>query len=202
VSINCIIFDLGGVLFRNGTKNVISLLEKKYFISNDKLIDIFYGQNSFDFRAGKISSTEYWESIYSKYHDLKHIDLKTLWYDSYTVNVDIYRAVIELKKKYILGILSDNIRERVEYLEKRYNFSKCFNFWLYSYDTGFCKTNVQIFKVLDYYLNSLNLLREETLIIDDYHEYLLEAEKLGYTTIHYKENDDIVSKLSEFCVYV
>ena len=196
MKIRCIIFDLGGVLFKNGTKLAIDYLKAKKSIDKHIVSEIFYSEDSFKLRSGTIQAEAYWESIYSKYSDLADIDIRSLWYNSYSLNDKLLNLIRNLKQNYILGILSDNIKERVEFLEHKYNFHQHFNFSIYSFNIGTCKTDMATFDHLERQLSLLNIKNNQTLFIDDNIDCLEVANRAGYNTLHFKGSSSIEKLLS------
>ncbi len=59
--IKVIIFDLGGVLFTNGTKRFVDLLSTRYRIDKEKIREIMDGEIGSLYREAKISRDAFWQ---------------------------------------------------------------------------------------------------------------------------------------------
>ena len=188
LKVSAIIFDLGGVYFSDGTKKVIELICEKYSVEKPILKNIYYGDRSWDLRINKISSSDYWDSIYKQYPDLNHIDFKTLWYDSFVINHQMADLIRILAKTYCLGIISGNIADRVDYLERKYSFSHIFDFKIYSFNTGLHKIDKRLYDIASSQLSALGIHPEETIFIDDNEDCLEAAMKVGMQTILFKND--------------
>ncbi len=193
--IKAIIFDLGGVLFENGTRSVMNYLRHQHLIEQDVLDDIFYSMKCFDLRSGKLSSSEYWNEVYLKYPMLNSLDLKTIWYEHYTLNQSVSKIVEKLKKKYILGVFSDNIPDRVEFLKRKYSYHNNFDFELYSYELGYNKLSPKSINRLLGELSKRNIFAQEVIFIDDHKDCLVAAEKASLMTLQYSNPANLEEQL-------
>jgi epoxide hydrolase-like predicted phosphatase len=70
-----------------------------------------------------------------------------------------------------------------------YGYTHLFEKTYFSYELKMRKPDIRIFK---YVLNDSNLKPEETLLIDDYHENIESAGRLGIITFHLKEPETIL----------
>lgn len=197
MTVKAIIFDLGGVYFSNGTQEVMCSLKDDYNIAQNILEEIFYSLESFQLRQGKLSSKEYWGKVYEKYPKLKQNNLSQIWYDAYKINKEVVEVVKELKGKYILGVFSDNIPERISYLDSKYQFGLDFDFQLYSFEHGFNKINKSFYKKLDEKLRIYGALKEETMLVDDHKECLSAGASMGFSTLLYRPDDGFKKSLVE-----
>ncbi len=188
MKVSAVVFDLGGVYFSDGTKKVIDFLNKNYSISMPILQDIYYGDKSWDLRINKISSYDYWTYVYKKYPHLNNIDFKYLWYDSFTIDYKIHHMVKSLSKKYYLGIISGNISDRVDYLEKKYCFKHLFDFQLYSFSTGLHKIDKRLYTLASTQLKVMKIPTYETIFLDDNEDCVKIASEVGMYSILYKND--------------
>lgn len=200
--VKAIVFDLGGVLFREGKSVAVEKLfeEKKY----DKEIvrSVLTSPKSRDLRAGFITDEEFWGFVQQqlpKGHDARTI--KNYWYDGYILDEDIFNLVKKLHGKYKLFIFSGNIKSRVEYLENKYDFRKYFDLEVYSYDYHFNKPQKEFVDVL---IEKSELNPEEMVYIDDSEEVLEPAKELGIKTAVYETGNihDLESKLKSFGINI
>ena len=110
--IKAIIFDLGGVLFTNGTKQFISDISHKYNLEQELVRDVIDGELGSQYREAKISRDEFWNSLVDKLNIKEDIQiLEDQWISGYELIEGTKDAIIDLAKKYKIYYLSDNVRE-------------------------------------------------------------------------------------------
>lgn len=194
-NIKVILLDLGGVYFNNGTRKAIQVLQRHYGIDPSITEDIFYGPASFELRKGVITSADYWHLINEKYPILSGIEFKKIWYDAYCPRQSVVEWVKRLRTGYRLGVFSDNILDRVSYLEAKYSFRQYFHFEFYTYNTGFLKTDEALYHRLVPMMEGYQASNREVLLIDDHHANLAVAERMGFRTLLYNPQKTLVCSL-------
>lgn len=201
-NVKAIVFDLGGVLFREGKSVAIEKLfeEKKY----DKEIvhGVLTSPKSRDLRAGFITDEGFWGFVQKQLpegYDARTI--KDYWYDGYILDEDIFNLVKKLHGKYKLFIFSGNVKSRVEYLENKYDFRKYFDLEVYSYDYHLNKPQKEFVDIL---VEKSELNPNEMVFIDDSEEVLKPAKELGIKTAVYETGNihDLENKLKSFDISI
>lgn len=105
--------------------------------------------------------------------------------------IDILR---ELKKHYKLVLLSDNVREWVEYILKVNKDLEIFDYKFFSYELESIKEdNITFVKVLD----KIKAKPEEVFFIDDSLENIKSAESIGITGVQFTTAEELEQKLKE-----
>ena len=178
-----IIFDLGGVVFGNGSQKAMKYLKNKYFFSDRFLEKMFYGKEALDFRVGKLEPAQFWQfisQILPREIGLTADDVKNIWYNFYIPPRGMFDLIRKLKRNYKLGIISGNIKERVEFLDKKYGFRMYFDFEVYSFDVRANKPSLILYEKA---VEKAKVEASNCLYIDDCPEYLEPARNLGMRTI-------------------
>ncbi len=203
--IKSIIFDLGGVYFTPGTTiakyKIIELFNIKDYRS---LFHIFSSKLKSEgrlIRLGLITLEQFEEALISKlsipedsiYH------LRELWFGSYVPNYRMEELVKLLSEDYKLIIFSANIKERVEFLNKRYDFLKYFDTHVFSYDYHKDKRDDEFYEVL---LNRIDCEPKEAIIIDDVKHVITKAQNLGLNGILYYNTRYIVEELRKYDIKI
>ena len=190
--IKAIVFDLGGVLFTNGTKKFSEHLAEKYQVDIEKakaLLDKSDIGNAY--RTGKITREEFWNAVKNELELREHIDvLEQGWIDVYELIEGTRDIIVELSKKYKVYFLSDNVKERVEAIDKKYNFKSWFHGGVSSHEVGIRKPHQDIYTIV---LGKTGFLPKEVLFIDDKENNLTPAKALGMHTLLFK-NPEILEK--------
>lgn len=192
-----IIFDLSEVII-SGYHGTEELIGKKYDISAEEFYkrkiektDIFL-----DLMRGKLKEEEYWqEFLKGKDWNITIEDLKATVRENLNQPVDGTMEIIrKLKGKYQLILLSDQVREWMEYIKERNTDIKIFNQIILSYEIGSLKTDKQTFTEV---LNKTQIVADETLFIDDYDQNVKRAEEVGIHGIIFKDAKQLKGELEK-----
>jgi putative hydrolase of the HAD superfamily len=200
MAINFIICDLGGVYFTDGT--TIGLREIKQIVKGkDNIIDELFrespGKEGYLLRIGKLSSEEFWKIVSEKL-DIsgdKISKIREVWHGSYKPNKGMKELIKKLRKKYKVVAFSNIMKERADHLDKKYNFLKDFDVFVFSYEHGMTKRNPDFFKKM---LEIIKANVEDCLFVDDKEDYLKVAKSLGMKTIMFKDMDSFLKDLRNF----
>ncbi|MEJ2295118.1 MAG: HAD-IA family hydrolase, partial [Candidatus Lokiarchaeota archaeon] len=96
-----------------------------------------------------------------------------------------------------LIVFSGNVRERIEYLDKKCNFLRYFDDTVFSFDYQKNKNDVEFYKEL---INHLECDPSETILVDDEKKYIWIARSLGINGIHYYYTEKLINDLKKFNV--
>ena len=183
--INTIIFDLGGVYFTDGTKQAIKNISSKYNIPENKIEEVLKGDLGTQYRVGEITVDEFWGKAKELWNnkEIQSKDLSDIWLEGYKPINGTIDIIKKLKEKgYEIIFLSDNVKERVDHLENKYNFLSNFKDGVFSHVVGTRKPDPVI------YQHALNISSNppgECVYIDDKDNLLIPARELGMKTIHF-----------------
>jgi HAD superfamily hydrolase (TIGR01509 family) len=103
-----------------------------------------------------------------------------------------------LRKNYKVVVLSNNIKERIDYLDEKYDLLRDFDAFVFSFKYGMTKRDINFFKKL---LEIIKANVGECLFIDDKEECLETAKSLGMKTIFFKNIDNLIKELKSFGIY-
>ncbi|MFH1182445.1 MAG: HAD family phosphatase [Candidatus Woesearchaeota archaeon] len=194
--IKAVIFDLGSVYFINGTKKLIETISKKYFVFPAEVANIIDGGIGAKYRASEIGDKEFWNYVKSQLPLKETTDkLKQILFEGYGPIEGTISLVNRLGKKYRVAFLSDNVKERADYLEENFHFRQNFETGIFSHQVGVRKPDKRIY---DAVLKKLNLNPEECVFIDDKESSLKPALELGMKTILFasaEETEEALKKL-------
>jgi putative hydrolase of the HAD superfamily len=202
--IKIIIIDLGGVYFKAGTKIALPKICKLVNVSKQRADEIFEGypkKEGWLYRRGKITKEKFWKAAVRKLKINEKLvpKLQKIWHSSYKPTAGMKKLVAQLRRNYRVIVFSGNIKERIEYLNKKYDFKKDFDDFVFSFDAGFSKTEIGFYKVL---LKRINCEPKECIFIDDLQEFLDTARSFGFKTILFKNSKQLKSNLRKFGVKI
>ncbi|MCX6732517.1 MAG: HAD family phosphatase [Candidatus Roizmanbacteria bacterium] len=189
------LFDLGGVLFTNGTKKFIKELSISHKIPEDKLREVIDGEIGSLYRESKITRDNFWKKVIEILHLPESANtLEKKWIDGYEIISGTREIIIELSKEYKVFYLSDNVKERVDSLNNKFDFIRLFKGGIFSHEAGVRKPNPKIY---EFALHKSNSKPEETIFIDDKPHFLEPAKKLGIETILFTTPEELRERLLE-----
>lgn len=193
--IKLILFDLGGVVFTNGTKKFIADLSTRYDISLESVQNVLDGDIGTQYREGDINRDEFWKQVVDKLKLSEPINkLEDEWIGNYELIGGTKNIISELSKKYKVMYLSDNVRERVDKLNERFGFINWFSGGIFSHEVGVRKPNPKIYQ---FALVKGRALPQETIFIDDKPAMLVPAKEIGITPILFESPEKLSAELAK-----
>lgn len=178
--IQTIIFDLGGVVFADGTKAFADSLAKRLGKSLQEVSAMLTGDLATEWRKGRVSEEVFFTDLTKKLQlPLDPLSLSREWISGYTLVHGMKELIEELSISNTLYYLSDSVQSRVEKLEGMYHFLSWFNGGIFSYDVGIRKPDEAIYTLL---VKKFSLVPNECLYIDDKEKNLIPASELGMAT--------------------
>lgn len=193
-----IIFDLSEVII-SGYYGVGNLIEKKYQISaedfekqKDIHIDLFL-----DLMRGKLTEDEYVrELIKGANWTIQEFELKELIRENLNIPVKgTMDRIKNLKGKYKLILLSDHVREWVDYILENNKELAIFDEIFFSYELGKLKSDPNTFKLV---LEKLGIKENETILIDDSKKNIDMAKEQGINGILFENAEQLDQELRKF----
>jgi epoxide hydrolase-like predicted phosphatase len=195
--IKAVLFDLGGVYFEDGTKKFIHNLSKRVGITYEEIYPLFREGKSLEYRKNKLSGKVFFKWASDELGgQVSPEELNYMWVSQYTEIPGIRKIINELKAKGTkVTILSDNVPERIEYLQDKYKFLDLFDNVVLSYEVNLTKASPEIFELA---LSRIQVKPQESIFVDDREPNLIVAEKLGIKTILFTTVEDLKEKINNF----
>ncbi len=193
--IKVILFDLGGVLFTNGTKKFNEAIASRYNLDKEFVKDVMDGEIGSKYREAKITRDEFWKYFLDKLRIQEDPDkLEKEWISYYDLIEGTRDIILELSRKYKVYYLSDNVKERVDKLDERFSFLQWFKDGIFSHDVGVRKPNPQIYT---FAVKKVGVLPEEILFVDDKTSSLAPANQMGIQTILFETSEKLREELTK-----
>ena len=196
--IKTIIFDLGGVYFTDGTAVLKEHLVKTYNCSAEVVSALFTQGKVEEYRQGNIPATTFLQFVVQELQlPLSAEELNKLWIESYVPNKETITLIAALQQHYELLYLSDNVLERVEFLQKHYDFLSHFVDGIFSYAVHLKKPDPKIYTLI---LEKTTSQPGECVFIDNKQSNLLPAQAIGMQTIHFTTPEQLNIDLQNLSV--
>jgi hypothetical protein len=178
-----ILLDLGGVVFNSSGDSNAQI--------NWSIINELNHQYGHALNIGKSVFDLFMASYNEKTNQcITGSDFLRLVFDTLNFN----QPLIDMLSHYPIIIVSDNYRENINYISKRYHFSKWAVEQYYSFDLELEKSDPSFFPKL---LNLINKPTKEFLFIDDSIKKIRNAREVGINSVQYLNNDSLRSELEK-----
>ncbi|MEV0269417.1 HAD family phosphatase [Hamadaea sp. NPDC050747] len=187
-------FDLGGVLFSDGTTEFIHHVASAYGVDAADAGELLHGALGSSYREGKLTRAEFWRAFRETLKlTVSEDDLARLWIDGYRIHEGTRDLIQDLATRHDVYYLSDNVADRVEAVERRYRFLRLFKGGVFSHEVGVRKPDRRIYEHL---LQTAQVEAEQVIFVDDKEWALAPAAQLGMTTILFRDSDQVRAELA------
>ncbi len=191
--IKAIFFDFDGVLTKDskGSINICNNLSELTGIPLEKLIEACNFRKQ-EYNQGTISKEEFWKDFCERLGEKIDICLLDDAFGKINVNWAIFEISQNLRKKYKIGIISNNPKERFERISKDMELYKKFDGLFISYMFGILKPDRKIFeKAIDVF----KCRADECIFIDNNENKLDIPMEMGFHTIYFDDSKNDIDSL-------
>lgn len=198
--VKAIIFDLGGVLFTNGTAGFVKKITMRCGRDESMVRDVLDGALGSLYREAKISREEFWRRAIEALGLREKMELlESEWIASYELIEGTKKIVETLARTYKVYFLSDNVRERVEQLEQKHHFLSLFSGGIFSHEVGIRKPDPRLYRMI---LDLAHTDPTEAIYIDDKPHLLSPAQALGMKTLVFTTPEQLREDLKTLGIMV
>ena len=192
--IKTVICDLGGVYFTDGSAQAIQRISAAYDLPADRVRDVLMGDPGSRYRRGRISAAEFWDGAKESW-DLRVStnEIASVWLRAYEPVEGTVALVDRLRASgYEMLFLSDNVQERVDYLESRYGFLHRFKDGVFSHRVGLRKPDLRIYRLV---LEKASCPAAQCVFVDDKPSMLEPAVRIGMSAVAFESPDRLETEL-------
>ena len=190
-----LVFDLSGVFFNKGLKVAVERISTKYNLDPEKVRFVLNGSFAEEYRIGLIEVDDFWKKAKEELNVEDIDDVRQIFFDAYEPQKSSIDLINKIKKKNIkVAFLSNNPKDRAEYLNKKYDFISLFDFGYFSFNAHVRKPDKKIYQK---FLENFDLDANEIIYIDDKEENLKPAKELGMKTILFQDINQLKDELKE-----
>lgn len=191
--IKAIFFDYDGVLTtdRTGSISTCRYISERTGIPLSEVVAAFRVHNR-DLTVGRCSHADVWPVICVALGRRLSMDLLVGAFDSTPTNVEMNVLARQLGRSHVVGIITDNKRDRMERLRATRRLDQVFRPIVVSADVGSTKEDEQIFLVA---LAQARVDASESLFIDNSRSNLVAAASVGMHTIYFDDAANDVQAL-------
>ena len=193
-NIRAIIFDFGGVISSNDDLTDIGrYLAKKYHIPK-KTLDAITRRGWMNARINPAQDARFWQEV-ARTLGISKKKLHAEYLAFPKLSNEVIWIVRQLRKRYVVGMLSNQIQTWHQILMKRWKLKKLFDPIVTSYTEQIAKPDPKIYRCMQ---RRLNIPFNECVFIDDRKYNLVPAKKLGMRTILFKTPQQLERELKKF----
>lgn len=193
--IKVVTFDLDGVYFLNGKSNFIINLGK-LGVSEEEVKRVFLKSEQMNekYKRRLMTGEKFWSWAISEWKIPTSVEqIVNLLISGYEVNKQAEELVLRVRQKGIkTAICSNNFPERIEGLNKKFDFLKNFDIVVLSYEIGSVKPERKIFEEL---IRRSGVKPEEILYSDDGADKVEATKELSINAFLYRDFSDFEDHL-------
>ncbi len=190
--IKAIIFDLGGVVVLGKSEDIFNSLSKKLEINSNSL-QLALKRYKKAMLKGRLSPQDFSELLRKKFHISADIiqKRKESYLEVMPINKDAIALIKKLKKDYKIALITNMNKLHASINRDRGLFSY-FRPAILSCEVGLIKPEKEIFELA---LKKMRLNAENCILLEDREEHLKIPEELGFKTILFKNNEQLIKDL-------
>ena len=192
--VRAIFFDYDGVLTldKTGSLTTNRFLSERSGIPSDRIADAFWRHNQ-ALNEGTSSYAQIWPAVCAELDCELPLGLLLEAFQSTPINEPMLQLARDLRTRYRVGIITDNKKDRMEYLTHHQQLHEVFDPIIVSATIGATKTDERIFRAA---LEALGVDAADSLFIDNTASNLVTADALGMNTIHFDDEKNDIPALA------
>jgi len=191
-----IFFDIGGVLLNIYPDRTTDYLSSITNLTSQQIIDSFPEEVHHRYEKGEISDDDFFDAIQNSLPNSNRLTNDEFW-KAWSMMVGEKTKVVDvmerLTKDYSIWLLSNTNPYHI-IKEKRTKIFNKIHGAVYSYDVGYRKPEIEIYKTA---LDITNTRPEDALFIDDLEENILAARSINIDAIHYVSYENLIENLAD-----
>lgn len=195
-----IICDLSDVLIK-GLEGVEFSISQSVHLPVETVREKLFSYNYHPLWIGSISEDLFLGNMIQEFHwEISVNTLKNLIRQNFVELRGVRKIYEKLSASYKLALLSTNVKEWVDYLNRNFAFAHMFESGTYySFDIGYTKREPEAYTLV---LEKLGILCNEALLIDDSQRHIDIAKNLGIKGIRFSNQKQLTESLAEHEIYI
>jgi len=182
VSIEAILFDLGGVIIDFDMNPTIEMLTANCRLERAKFERILWETDWIQrYERGEVSTRDFYEFLQREAGlTMPYKDFYPCWAEVFEPDLIVSEDFLsELSQRYQMGLISNTNEAHAEHIRVNYGVFEHFDYHILSYQVGALKPDRKIFESA---IESMGKEPERLLFIDDRKENVLAGSQLGMRT--------------------
>jgi epoxide hydrolase-like predicted phosphatase len=186
MSIQAVIWDLGGVLLRTENYHPRQALAQRFGMTLGEIEDfVFSGESGDRAQLGEISVEQHWENQRRELglSATEMQDFRAQFWEGDRLDTDLVAYIRQLRKAYKTGLLSNAFSDLRRVVTEVWDFADAFDAMIISAEVGLVKPDPRIYRLV---LERLGVMAEEAVFIDDTLHNVEGARAVDLKAIHFR----------------
>lgn len=194
MTIQAVIWDIGGVLARTIDRQPRARLAQRFGLAYEQLEELIWGGERGQMaQMGQISAEDQWRwaAVQLGLPETEGQALRQEFFSGDKIDDELVEYIRELHKRYKTGIISNAMGDTRD-LAGKWGFDGAFDSMVFSAQAGVMKPDPQIFQLS---LQELGVAPESAVFVDDFIQNVRGAEAVGMHAIHFQNPDQVKAEL-------
>lgn len=197
VTVQAIIWDLGGVLVRTTDQSWRESWERRLGLGPGGLAQqVFEGPQGWEAQLGRATVARVWESLAERFQlsDPQIRQLQSDFWRGDELNMALLDYIRNKRGRVKMGLLSNAWKSLRQYLEDEWKIAALFDAIIISAEHGICKPDPGIYRLA---VKSLEVDPSRAVFVDDMAENVAAARTQGLQAIRYRTNEQTLAALQD-----
>ena len=195
MTIETIIWDLGGVLLRTDERQPRTSLAKELKLSYEELDRlVFNSPSAHQASRGEITAAEHWKNMCKllSWPEEKVQELQDRFWGGDGLDEALIEFIQSLKPSYTLALLSNNWSDLRPALVNEWQIADLFKEIIISAEVGLVKPDARIYQLTQ---EKLGIAPKHILLIDDFIENVQAAWEAGWQAIQFHNSRQVMAEM-------
>jgi glucose-1-phosphatase len=200
MTIQAVIFDLGGVLLRTEDPTPRRQLAETLGLPYEELYRLVFDSDSaVKATVGKVSTESHWESVRAglnlpeKEFQGQIEKLRDDFFGGDYLDTGLVDYIRSLRPRFKTGLLSNAWDDLRRLMEDKWKINDAFDEIIISAEVGIAKPDPRIYRLA---VDRLGVDPEQAVFIDDFFHNLEAARSVGLATVHFKVREQALAELN------
>jgi epoxide hydrolase-like predicted phosphatase len=197
--IKAIIFDLGGVYFKDALSSFSDLSVREGFTTN-RFLKVIRKKYFKKIETNKMSENDFWHKFkYDVGFKMPIVEAKSYFLSHHKPMPGMKNLIRKIRRNFKVGLLTNNTIAWFNMADKEFKVSNDFDAVVVSAKVGFRKPDKKIYKIM---AKELGVAPGECIFFDDYHDNIVGAEKAGMRAFNFTSVKDTENKLNDLGIII
>jgi epoxide hydrolase-like predicted phosphatase len=200
MTIQTIIWDLGGVLLRTEDRQPRAQLAREFkltYADIDRLV--FNSPSARQASRGEITASQHWQNLCEicSWPEDRLPELQARFWGGDRLDPELIEFIRSLKPTYTTALLSNNWSDLRQALTTQWQIADAFDEIIISAEVGLVKPDPRIFRLT---AAKLGVTPEQALFVDDFIENVQAAQAEGWQAVHFQNSQQAMAEIKALLV--
>jgi HAD superfamily hydrolase (TIGR01509 family) len=195
MTIEAIIWDIGGVLARTMDRQPRSQLAARFDLTYEQLERLIWGgERGHLAQRGEIPAADQWRwaAVQLGLPESEGNTLRQEFFSGDVIDSELLDYIRQLHRRYKTGIISNAMDDTRSLALNEWGFEGVFDSLVFSSDAGVMKPDARIYRLA---LRDLSVAPEAAIFVDDFIDNVRGAEAVGIHGVQFRSPDQVKAEL-------